>query len=189
MPGLFCSCIHVQSLNSGHILHVQHIKTWMSAVGWTVTEDRFIDYAPVPRGIQRFSNIIATLDPGKARRVVLACHYDSKVIPGTRFVGAIDAAVPCSLLMESALRLQTIFSDTKRSNSVGAICLLRLLLLFLLLFSSSSPSSLFHSRSSGDSLNDSLNLDIFVCKCPFSVSPLEVDTFFFQELYMLDMFL
>ena len=95
----------------------QHIKTWMSAVGWMVEEDSFYEYTPY--GNRHFSNIIATLSPGKSRRVVLACHYDSKLMPTVRFVGAIDSAVPCSLLMDSAFRLRSFFQATKNSSSVS----------------------------------------------------------------------
>lgn len=95
----------------------QHIKTWMSAVGWMVEEDSFYEYTPY--GNRPFSNIIATLSPGKSRRVVLACHYDSKLMPTIRFVGAIDSAVPCSLLMDSAFRLRSFFQATKNSSSVS----------------------------------------------------------------------
>lgn len=89
----------------------------MSAVGWTVEEDKFT--ANTPYGIRHFSNVIATLNPGKARRVVLACHYDTKLNFYARFVGAIDSAVPCSLLMDTALRLYTLFQANKQTTSVS----------------------------------------------------------------------
>ena len=95
----------------------QHIKTWMSAVGWMVEEDSFYEYTPY--GNRHFSNVIATLSPGKSHRVVLACHYDSKLMPTVRFVGATDSAVPCSLLMDSAFRLRSFFQATKNSSSVS----------------------------------------------------------------------
>ncbi|KAK7104861.1 glutaminyl-peptide cyclotransferase-like [Littorina saxatilis] len=99
----------------GSSLAQTHIKTWMSAVGWTVEEDKFT--ANTPYGIRHFSNVIATLNPGKARRVVLACHYDTKLNFYARFVGAIDSAVPCSLLMDTALRLYTLFQANKQTTS------------------------------------------------------------------------
>ena len=52
----------------------------MSGLGWTVEEDSFNDYTPY--GLKAFSNIIATFNPSKAKRIVIACHYDSKFMPG-----------------------------------------------------------------------------------------------------------
>lgn len=100
---------------AGNVLARTHIKTWMQAVGWAVTEDAFVDRTPY--GSVSFSNVIATLNPGKARRLVLACHYDTKLIAGVRFVGAIDSAVPCSILMDAALRLKYFFMAKKNSTS------------------------------------------------------------------------
>ncbi|CAB1348559.1 unnamed protein product, partial [Coregonus sp. 'balchen'] len=70
-------------------------------------------YPPFPRGQATFSNIIATLDPGTPRRLLLTYHYDSKVLPlDTRvpervFLGASDSAVPCAMILELASALDT----------------------------------------------------------------------------------
>jgi hypothetical protein len=53
-----------------------------------------------------FINMIATRDPPWARvggvsRLTLAAHYDSKLTP-TGFIGAIDSAAPCAMLMHVA---------------------------------------------------------------------------------------
>nr|ATO88036.1 glutaminyl cyclase [Conus frigidus] len=87
------------------------IIKWMRREGWSVQEDPFI--AKTPYGWVRFSNVIATLNPRAARRVVLACHYDSKLIlfHGLSFVGATDSAVPCALLMDSAKKLRQVFQE------------------------------------------------------------------------------
>lgn len=95
----------------------QFIKSWMSTVGWSVEEDSF--EAQTPYGQKRFSNIIATLHPGRSRRVIIACHYDSKYFPNVRFVGAVDSAVPCALLLDSASRLQNILGASHFSDSVS----------------------------------------------------------------------
>ncbi|XP_025105079.1 glutaminyl-peptide cyclotransferase-like [Pomacea canaliculata] len=92
-----------------------HITTWMSSVGWTVEEDSFQQQTPF--GTRRFTNVIATLDPSKSRRIVLACHYDSKLYNNMVFIGATDSAVPCALMLETALRMQNHFRSTKESNS------------------------------------------------------------------------
>lgn len=60
--------------------------------------DEFTDRTPV--GEIKFVNIIASSDPKACRQLVLACHYDSKLMQG--FLGAIDSAVPCAMLLEMA---------------------------------------------------------------------------------------
>lgn len=59
------------------------------------------DGQPVP-----FVNLIATRDPpnaavGDVGRLALAAHYDSKLEPAG-FIGAIDSAAPCAMLMHAA---------------------------------------------------------------------------------------
>ena len=53
----------------------------MRTLGWDVELDSFTETNTVV-GQMDFHNIIATLDPVATRRLVLACHYDSKVTPG-----------------------------------------------------------------------------------------------------------
>jgi glutaminyl-peptide cyclotransferase len=53
-----------------------------------------------------FVNLIATRDPpwtqpGEVGRLTLVAHYDSKLYP-TGFIGAIDSAAPCAMLMHMA---------------------------------------------------------------------------------------
>lgn len=97
---VFCVCVCVCS---------QHIKTTLGSLGagWEVIEDKFISqtpYGPLP-----FTNLIATLNPSAKRRLVLACHYDSKYYPpqwhGREFQGATDSAVPCAMMLELARAL------------------------------------------------------------------------------------
>ena len=87
----------------------QHIKTTLGSLGagWEVTEDKFMSqtpYGPLP-----FTNLVATLNPSAKRRLVLACHYDSKYYPpqwhGREFQGATDSAVPCAMMLEVARAL------------------------------------------------------------------------------------
>ncbi|XP_052511670.1 glutaminyl-peptide cyclotransferase-like protein [Budorcas taxicolor] len=75
------------------------------SAGWHVELDSFT--ASTPLGPLDFGNVVATLDPGAARHLTLACHYDSKLFPSgsAPFVGATDSAVPCSLLLELAQAL------------------------------------------------------------------------------------
>ncbi|XP_037316706.2 glutaminyl-peptide cyclotransferase-like a isoform X2 [Pungitius pungitius] len=84
----------------------QHIASALSALsaGWAVDLDSF--RSSTPRGQVTFTNIIATLDPLAPRRLLLACHYDSKALPpdprapGKVFLGASDSAVPCAMMLE-----------------------------------------------------------------------------------------
>ncbi|XP_006627681.1 glutaminyl-peptide cyclotransferase isoform X1 [Lepisosteus oculatus] len=87
----------------------QHISSVLGSLsaGWTVEVDSFT--APTPLGQLTFSNVLAVLDPAAPRRLLLACHYDSKLLPadsrGRVFVGASDSAVPCAMLLELASAL------------------------------------------------------------------------------------
>ncbi|XP_071656991.1 glutaminyl-peptide cyclotransferase-like protein isoform X2 [Patagioenas fasciata] len=100
----------------------QHILRSLGALGasWHLELDPFV--AATPRGPLTFTNVVATLAPAAPRRLALACHYDTKVLPEmspevaqvppggghTRhgeFVGATDSAVPCALLLELAAAL------------------------------------------------------------------------------------
>lgn len=71
--------------------------------------------AATPLGLLDFANVVATLDPGAARHLTLACHYDSKLFPSESapFVGATDSAVPCAMLLELAQALDQELSRAK----------------------------------------------------------------------------
>lgn len=77
--------------------------------------------ASTPLGPLDFGNVVATLDPGAARHLTLACHYDSKLFPSgsTPFVGATDSAVPCALLLELAQALDRELSRAKEQVRSG----------------------------------------------------------------------
>jgi glutaminyl-peptide cyclotransferase len=76
----------------------QQISQVLSGYGWNVEEDSFSDQTPL--GQKQFTNIIATHDPSAARRLVIACHYDSKIQPAG--VYATDSAVPCAMMLNLA---------------------------------------------------------------------------------------
>ena len=48
-------------------------------LGWKLTQDKFVDKPPAPYNQREFRNIIATHNHKSSRRLILACHYDSKV--------------------------------------------------------------------------------------------------------------
>lgn len=89
---------------SSHTEVKNYIHSRLNQLGprWEVTLDPFS--ARTPLGEVSFTNIIATLDPHVDRRLILAAHYDSKIIGGskTKFLGATDSALPCALLLDLA---------------------------------------------------------------------------------------
>lgn len=95
----------------GSLVVQQHITSTLSSLsaGWDIDLDSF--QAPTPRGQVTFTNIVATLDPVAPRRLLLACHYDSKSLPSDLrapnkvFLGASDSAVPCAMILELATLL------------------------------------------------------------------------------------
>lgn len=84
----------------------QHIQDQLESLpaGWSLETDTFEE--PTPHGVRTFTNLVATLAPAARRRLVLACHYDSKYYPpdgaGRVYVGATDSAVPCAIMLEIA---------------------------------------------------------------------------------------
>ncbi|CAF3996446.1 unnamed protein product, partial [Rotaria sp. Silwood1] len=73
-------------------------------------------------GNVEFTNIIATLDSTATRRLVLACHYDSKKL--SNFVGATDSAVPCAVLLDLAISLKKQLNDLKKNKGNPTLQLL-----------------------------------------------------------------
>lgn len=86
----------------------------MSSLGWNVQEDPFEQDTVI--GKVKFNNIIATLNPNAPRRMVIACHYDSKISP-QGFLGATDSAVPCAQMINLAHTMKMDLDDQKSSNS------------------------------------------------------------------------
>jgi len=91
----------------------QFIKSHMNDLGWAVETDAFTDNTP--HGAKPFENIIATLNPDTPRRLVLACHYDSKYSEDDSFIGATDSAVPCAMLLHMASTMQNMLTEHKSS--------------------------------------------------------------------------
>ena len=104
---------------------VQHIKSTLSGLkaGWDVSEDSF--HEQTPYGRMPFTNIIATLNPSAKRRLVLACHFDSKYYPpqwhGRAFQGATDSAVPCAMMLELARALDQELKSLKVRGFVSFV--------------------------------------------------------------------
>ena len=71
----------------------------MKDLGWSVEEDVFQDDTPI--GEITFRNIIATHNPKSCKRLVFACHYDSKHFKSGNFLGATGRISRSSWLMQS----------------------------------------------------------------------------------------
>ena len=98
----------------------------MKSYGWLIQTQNF--NASTPYGVKNFENIIANYPIGKTfssinndndnqkfylkNRVILACHYDSKYFQDIEFIGAIDSAVPCALLLDLAKFLNENFKTS-----------------------------------------------------------------------------
>ncbi|KAM9734225.1 glutaminyl-peptide cyclotransferase-like a [Menidia menidia] len=106
----------------GSLAVQQHITSTLSSLsaGWSIDLDSF--QSPTPRGQVTFTNIVATLDPAVPRRLLLACHYDSKVLPPDPrapervFLGASDSAVPCAMILELAASLDAQLRSFKQQK-------------------------------------------------------------------------
>jgi Zn-dependent M28 family amino/carboxypeptidase len=78
----------------------QMITAHLRAHGWQILEDSFTAHTPV--GPRAMRNLIGHL-PGKSgKAVVISGHYDTKIMPGIRFVGANDGGSSTGFLMELA---------------------------------------------------------------------------------------
>lgn len=96
----------------------EHIVQRMQSLGWKVEQDSFEDDTPFGR--KTFVNVIATLNPDRPQRTVVACHYDSKDMKTKErktFIGAIDSAVPCAIMLETAKQLNCLLTKAKEENN------------------------------------------------------------------------
>lgn len=74
--------------------------------------DEFTGSTPV--GNVKFANIIGSSNPNACRQLVLACHYDSKMMDG--FLGATDSAVPCAMLLMMSKTFSKSFRPSDDAN-------------------------------------------------------------------------
>lgn len=95
---------------------------------WKVDFQNSTSVTPVSGNKQvPFANIIISRDPpwakpGDAGRLTLVAHYDSKYTP-QGFLGAIDSAAPCAMIMHAARSVNQALTDKwaamKASGDVG----------------------------------------------------------------------
>lgn len=90
--------------------------------GWDVKIDTFKDKTEM--GEVEFNNIIATIgstDKNDPSCVVIGAHYDSKLFPGEKFLGATDAAAPVVILIDLAKYLGTTLTRITSHYSVKIV--------------------------------------------------------------------
>lgn len=144
----------------GHEQVKDYVARELKAAGLDVQLDTFTKTAPIV-GKVRFTNIIGRMNPDADRFLALACHYDSKYFPnGERFVGAIDSAVPCSMMLNVLRTLNASLAQKQRRNGVG---------LMLIFFDGeeafdtwTDTDSLYGSRHLARKLGDIDNIDALV---------------------------
>jgi Zn-dependent M28 family amino/carboxypeptidase len=77
-----------------------YIKSELKSFGCEVIEDQFT--ASTPLGPKQMKNIIGRVAGKSGKAVVITGHYDTKMMPGTFFVGANDGGSSTGLLLELA---------------------------------------------------------------------------------------
>lgn len=82
----------------------RYILSQLEDCGCEVTEDQFT--AATPRGEIGMNNIIAKFPGSSGKAIAITGHYDTKLYPGRRFLGANDGASSTGLLLELADALQ-----------------------------------------------------------------------------------
>lgn len=87
-----------------HRLVREHIINSLSELStrWHLETDQFVDRAPRPYGEVEFTSVIATVNPSAPRKLVIACHYESKIMSDGVFLAATDSAVPCAMMLNLA---------------------------------------------------------------------------------------
>jgi glutaminyl-peptide cyclotransferase len=78
----------------------EYIQGQMRGFGYQIQEDAFV--AQTPYGPIKMQNLAARKGKGDREAIVLATHYDTKLMEGKNFVGANDAGSSTGLLIELA---------------------------------------------------------------------------------------
>lgn len=82
-----------------------------------VALDEFAQDVPIFGNVS-FTNIVGTSNPNADSFLALACHYDSKYIPNEEFLGAIDSAVPCAIMLNIAKTLASRLNNDRSDVSL-----------------------------------------------------------------------
>lgn len=106
---------------SGHDQVRDFIISELNSLGMSTETDQFTQTAPIV-GQVTFTNIIGLYNPNAPRFLALACHYDTKYFAeNPNFVGAIDSAVPCAILLNTVKTLNTYLKKefAAKKNDIG----------------------------------------------------------------------
>lgn len=109
MPSLIC-CLSL-------LFYTSELKK----LGFQTESERFVSNVPI-FGNLTFANVVGIMNPQAKNFVSLACHYDSKHFPvDWNFVGAIDSAVPCTIILNIAKVLQPylLSKDFQQRSDIG----------------------------------------------------------------------
>ncbi|XP_002158175.3 glutaminyl-peptide cyclotransferase [Hydra vulgaris] len=106
----------------GHHEVKEFIKNTLTKFKWDVQLDEFTSTTPL--GDKKFTNILATLNPKAKRKLAFAAHYDSKLmkpVNGKYFLGAIDSAVPCAMLLDLASILTKSYNKDLNNSKLSEV--------------------------------------------------------------------
>ncbi|MCJ1471947.1 hypothetical protein MMC13_000589 [Lambiella insularis] len=112
----------------GSIIVREHLVDFFktSLPKWTISLQNSTSKTPATgdRDVP-FVNIIATRDPpwtqpGGVSHLTLVAHYDSKLTP-TGFIGAVDSAAPCAMLMHAARSVDEALTKKWEAMQAGSI--------------------------------------------------------------------
>jgi hypothetical protein len=84
---------------------------------WNIEEHKFV--ASTPEGEKQMTNLIITYNVNAPRKLVLAAHHDSKILP-KGFVGATDSAVPCAIIVDTALTFAKMMEERATDVDIEA---------------------------------------------------------------------
>ncbi|CAH8492505.1 unnamed protein product [Schistosoma rodhaini] len=97
----------------GHLKVREFIQDYLNKRGWETDLDTFEENTVV--GVKTFHNIIGyRSDPNYTKYLILACHYESKLLPN--FVGSTDSAMPCSIILKIVDMLNYGIKALKKSD-------------------------------------------------------------------------
>jgi hypothetical protein len=123
-PPLSALLVPRVSGSKGNLQVQRYLIDTFITLGWTVEQDEFEQNTPF--GLTKFNNIIATSDPKAHKKIVLACHFDSKYFESFEFIGATDSSAPCAILINVA---QTLNDALKKRKEVDRSTTVQLLFL------------------------------------------------------------
>ncbi|KNE71310.1 hypothetical protein AMAG_15549 [Allomyces macrogynus ATCC 38327] len=106
----------------GTVTHAEaraHLAAHLERIGFHVELDHF--NATTPMGVKPMANVIATWDRHAPKRLVLAAHYDSKYFSRWEFIGAIDAAASCAILLDVAETVAPALHATKTDTTLQLV--------------------------------------------------------------------